>query len=114
VGLRHPRQPDRRLGVVRLQEEALSASGDYEQCWEVEGRRYSHILDPRTGFPAQGIWSAWARAPEAALADALSTAFFVLGVEGTRRYCQTHREVEAALVPATEGEAELVWIGRRC
>jgi thiamine biosynthesis lipoprotein len=142
VGLRHPRQPEERLGVlslqiadcgsqsleseirnpkseirnrlgvVRLRNESLATSGDYEQFFEVDGRIYSHILDPRTGEPAQGIWSAWAKAPNGAWADALSTAFFVLGVEGTRRYCQSHEDVGAALVPATEGEPELIWMGK--
>jgi thiamine biosynthesis lipoprotein len=142
VGLRHPRQPEERLGlpplpaadcglqgldseirnpkseirnrlgVVRLRSESLSASGDYEQFFEVNGRIYSHILDPRTGAPAQGTWSAWAKTPDSAWADALSTAFFVLGAEGTRRYCQAHEDVGAALVPATEGEPELICIGK--
>lgn len=112
VGLRHPRQPDRRLGAVRLSDEALSTSGDYEQFFEVAGNRYSHILDPRTGLPAQGTYSAWAQAPEGGWADALSTAFFVLGVEGTQRYCHTHPEVGAALVPAREEEGEFVCLGK--
>lgn len=117
VGLGHPRRTDARLGVVRLRDEALSTSGDYELFFEVEGRLYSHLLDPRTGEPASGLWSTWVVASDAAVTDALSTAFFVLGVEGTRDYCDQHDGVAAFLCPASgalesEGEPELLHLGR--
>jgi len=117
VGLGHPRRTDARLGVVRLRDEALSTSGDYELFFEVEGRTYSHLLDPRTGEPASGLWSTWVVASDAAVTDALSTAFFVLGVEGARDYCEQHDGVAAFLCPArgdleSEGEPELLHLGR--
>ena len=112
VGLRHPRRVDKRLGTVYLHDGSLSASGDYEQFFEVGGQSYSHILDPRTGAPAPGTWSAWAQTPDGAWADALSTAFFVLGIGKTRQYCRVHEEVGAALVPANAGEPELIRIGK--
>ena len=46
-----------------------------------QGKRYGHILDPRTGWPAEGVFSTTVVAPTAAEADALSTAFYVLGIE---------------------------------
>lgn len=82
VGLRHPDDPERRLGIVQLRDRALSTSGDYEQFFEREGRRYSHLLDPRTGYPAQGVRSATILAESATETDALSTAAFVLGEAG--------------------------------
>jgi thiamine biosynthesis lipoprotein len=99
VGLRHPSDPDQRLGAVRLRDRALSTSGDYEQFFEVDGRRYSHILDPRTGFPAQGTRSATVVAASATDTDALSTAAFVLGAEGARRLGETYPELGVILVP---------------
>ena len=56
------------------------------------------MLDPRTGRPACGLLSASAIAPTAAEADALSTAFFVMGTEGVRRYCGNHPGIGAVLV----------------
>lgn len=99
VGLRDPRRAERRVGRVRIREGALSTSGDYEQFFEAEGRRYSHILDPRTGYPAAGMRSATFLAASAADTDALSTAAFVLGVDGARRICDTFPGTAAVLIP---------------
>ena len=59
VGIRHPRSadPDVRLAVIPLTDQALSTSGDYERFFEQDGVRYHHILDPRTGAPARKPWS---------------------------------------------------------
>ena len=93
VGLRNPRTKSRRLGVLRLRDCALSTSGNEEQFFEYQDRRYSHIIDPRSGWPAQGVTSVSVVAPTAALSDALATAFFVGGRELAEQYCQTHSEV---------------------
>jgi len=85
VGVRHPRAEGERVGVLRLRDRALSLSGDTEQFFEHEGRRYSHILDPRTGRPARGVALAAFLADNATDTDALSTAVFVSGVGGAYR-----------------------------
>jgi thiamine biosynthesis lipoprotein len=59
----------------------MSTSGSNIQFFRHEGRRYGHILDPRTGWPVEGMLSVTVLADSAAVADAVSTAFFVLGVE---------------------------------
>jgi thiamine biosynthesis lipoprotein len=86
VDLTSPRMPDR-LGRLDLGEAALGTSGAGEQYFEAEGRRYGHVIDPRTGWPCAGVLSASVVAPEATLADALSTAFLVGGPELAGRYC---------------------------
>jgi len=83
---------------VRLRDQAIGTSGTDNQFLIKDGRRLGHILDPRTGWPAEGPISASAITRSAAEADALSTAFYVLGVEGTKQYCRTHPEVSAVLV----------------
>jgi len=93
VGLRNPRSKLRRLGVLRLRECALSTSGSEEQFFEHQGRRYSHIIDPRSGWPASGITSVSVIAPTAAMSDALATAFFVGGRQLVEQYCETHADV---------------------
>jgi thiamine biosynthesis lipoprotein len=99
VGIRHPKDPSRRIAVVDLRDRALSTSGNYEKFFEADGTVYSHIIDPRTGHPATGMLSASALGPTAAESDALSTAFFLMGEAKTREYCAAHPEMQAVLVP---------------
>ena len=110
VGVRRPWDPSRRLGVLRLRNRALATSAATFQHLEHNGRKLGHVLDPRSGWPAEGISSATAVAPTAAEADALSTAFFVLGVDATRAYCQARPDVGAVLLPAGD-DAVPVMIG---
>lgn len=98
VALRHPLRPEQRLAEIRLRDRALGTSGSGSQFFFHQGRRYGHILDPRTGRPADVVLSSTVLAPTAALADALATAFFVLGLEGATRYCARHPEISALLV----------------
>ncbi len=71
---------------VRLRNEALSTSGGDEQQFTLDGRTYSHLLDPRTGRPVQGRLQTTVVAPRATDSDALSTALFVLGPESGREH----------------------------
>ena len=90
VGVRHPLRPDQRIGEIRLRNGALGTSGAGTQFFFHEGRRLGHILDPRTGRPAEGTLSATVLARSAAEADALSTAFYVLRTRlpQSGRYCR--------------------------
>lgn len=98
IGIVDPTRPGQRLAEVRLRDRALATSGSRVQAFREAGRRYGHVLDPRTGWPAEGVVSATVIAPTATQADGLSTAFFTLGVEATRRYCESHPEIGALLV----------------
>jgi thiamine biosynthesis lipoprotein ApbE len=80
IGLQHPRD-SRLIGTVELRRGAIATSGDYDRFFEADGKRYSHIIDPRTGRPVEGIAAFTVIAPNATAADALSTAAFVLGAE---------------------------------
>jgi len=92
-----------RLGALWLRDGALGTSGAGEQFVEVDGVRYGHVLDPRTGWPASGVLSATVVAADPALADALSTAFLVGGVDLARRYCAAHAPRVLALVTPDDG-----------
>ncbi|WP_374571744.1 FAD:protein FMN transferase [Phenylobacterium sp.] len=81
-GVRHPREPEAAVGVFELSEGALATSGDYERFFEIEGRRFCHILDPRTGWPARGLSSVSVVAGQCLVAGALATAAMVLGRSG--------------------------------
>ena len=84
IGIKNPRQTSDRdeiLAKIRLTEKAISTSGDYERYFIAEGKRYHHLLDPKTGFPAAACRSVSVVADKAVYADAFSTAIFVLGPE---------------------------------
>ena len=99
VALRHPWEVDQNLGIVNLKGQALGTSAATHQYFEYNGRKLGHLLDPRTGWPAEQVQQVSVIAPSAAEADALSTAFFVLGIEAVRRYCETHPTIGAIVVP---------------
>lgn len=86
IGIRHPRSEDPQqilasFAATAPEGLAVITSGDYERYFEYQGRRYHHILDPRTGEPAQGLQSVTVIAGDGALADAAGTALFVAGPE---------------------------------
>ena len=87
------------------EQSGLGTSGTQFQSFRHQGRRYGHILDPRSGWPAEGVLLATALAPTATLADALSTAFYVLGPKAALGHCRQHPEIAALVVcPAARGD----------
>jgi len=110
VGIRHPQFPQKTLATLWLKDRGLSTSGSGVQFFRHRGRRYGHLIDPRTGWPADGMLSATVLAPTAAEAEALSTAFFVLGVERAQQYCHNHPEISALLIPTPEPGRRAVWV----
>ena len=97
VGIRHPRT-NSLMAEVQLLEGAVATSGDYDRYFEMDGKRYSHILDPRTGWPVEGVLSLTVVAPNATAADALSTAAFVLGPDKGLELLARCADVEGILV----------------
>lgn len=108
VGIRHPWDPERRLAVLRLRDRALATSAATFQYLEYNNRKLGHLLDPRSGWPAEGLASVSVTAATAAEADALATAFFILGVEPARAYCATHPGIAAVLLPAAASARPVV------
>ncbi|HEY3132186.1 MAG TPA: FAD:protein FMN transferase [Acidobacteriota bacterium] len=109
VGVRHPRARRSRLATIRLQDCALATSGSGEQYFLSEGKRYGHIIDPRSGMPAEGVAGVTVVAASAAVADALATAFFVGGRQLAERYCRDHPGVLVLMLE--EGDLNPVIIG---
>ena len=104
IALRNPFAPENPLGVLRLRNRALGTSGAAFQRFEVDGRSYGHILDPRLGVPADGPASVTVLAPTSAEADALSSALFLLGAEGARALVARRPEIGVVIVE--EGAAD--------
>ena len=104
----------RRVGAIArvwLRDVALGTSGAGAQFVIIDGRRYGHVIDPRTGRPAEGILSASVICASAADADALSTAFLVGGPLLAQRYCEEHPDVLVLLTRDDDSSTTLV-IGR--
>jgi thiamine biosynthesis lipoprotein len=79
VGIQHPRTSDELIGSLPLSDAGVATSGDYQRDFESGGRRYHHLLDPFTGYPAEGMLSISIVSVSGAEGDAASTASFVLG-----------------------------------
>jgi thiamine biosynthesis lipoprotein len=99
VGLKNPLFTDQPYLTLLVRDRALATSGSNVQYFRHEGRRYGHILDPRTGRPAEGLLSVSVLAPTAAEADAVSTALYVLGLDRAIEYCDSHPSLGAILTP---------------
>jgi thiamine biosynthesis lipoprotein len=109
VWIRHPRKRDDFFGHILMDAGAVASSGDYERYFEKDGKRYHHIVDPATGYPKEGVMSVTIIAPSTALADAYSTAVFVLGPEDGMRLIENKPDIEGLIILDSDGE-ELQWI----
>jgi FAD:protein FMN transferase len=105
IALRNPFAPESPLGVLRLRNRGLGTSGSAFQQFVVDNKAYGHIIDPRTGCPADGPTSVTVLAPTAAIADALSTAFFLLGPEAAELYAADHPEIGVVIAYAGPSES---------
>lgn len=81
IAIQHPRLDTWLAKIETQNEESVFTSGDYERYYEYQGKRYHHILDPRTGYPAQGVQSVTVLHTDSGLADAAATALFVAGTD---------------------------------
>ena len=110
IGLRHPLKPSRRIAEIYLRDRALATAGGGTQFFEHEGISYSHVIDPRTGWPVHGRFTATVLAPSAAEADALSTALFAMDIEKMPEFCAARPEIGVVVVsPSGDGVAISAW-----
>jgi thiamine biosynthesis lipoprotein len=98
VGLQHPRDEKEVLTVFRLSNQAVATSGDYQRYFIREGRRYHHIIDPDTGYPAAGSVSVTIIGPTAIQADILATGIFILGPEKGMELVESLPDVEGLII----------------
>lgn len=102
IGIQHPRDKNEILGYLELRDEATATSGDYERFFEINGKRYSHIIDPRTGRPVSSTIAVTIVAPTGTQVDALSTSIFVLGPENGMKLIKNIPDTHAMI--AYEGK----------
>jgi thiamine biosynthesis lipoprotein len=95
--------------VLEMTEGALATSGNYRNFYVKDGKKYSHTIDPRTGYPVQhGLLSASVKAKNCMLADAYATSFMVLGLEKTKEIVNNDKSLEAYIIYSVHGELK-VW-----
>ncbi|CAG9165575.1 hypothetical protein LMG23992_00533 [Cupriavidus laharis] len=100
VGVRDPRAPERLLGVLSVSNGVVASSGDYERCFFRNGRRYHHVLDPRTGMPADGPHGVTLVAPDIETINGLGAAIMVAGEAAGRKLLAPLRGVDALIAGA--------------
>lgn len=98
VGVQHPRDPNKILKKIKLDNNSVATSGDYEQVFIEKGKRYHHILDPDTGYPAGEIQSVTVIHQNNTFADAVATAVFVLGEIDGMNLVERLENTEAVVV----------------
>ncbi|MFZ9503424.1 MAG: FAD:protein FMN transferase [Cyclobacteriaceae bacterium] len=107
LGLVDPQGPEKFIGYIRLENKSFSTSGNYFNYREINGIRYAHTIDPKSGYPvAHQIMSASVFAENCTLADAWATAFMSMGHEKAIEVLKAHPELEACLIWSVPGGAE--------
>jgi FAD:protein FMN transferase len=101
VGITNPLNKNKVFTLLPIHEKAVVTSGNYEKYVTFNGQRYSHIIDPRTGYPSKGVVSASVFAPSAELADALATSIFVMGKDVGLNLINQLPQVECIIVDDT-------------
>jgi len=108
VSVRHPKDSRRTVQDFYLKDESMSTSGNYEKFFVANGKLYSHIMDPRTGYPAQGMLSVSVIAPRTLDSEAWTKPYYILGREWAAKHkpkhfrvflCEDRSEPACALLP---------------
>lgn len=98
VGITNPLNKNKVFAWLPISSGAVVTSGNYEKFVLIDGERYAHIIDPRTGYPSKGILSVTVFAPKAELADALATAIFVMGTTTGLHFINQLPNVECVII----------------
>ncbi len=101
IGIQHPRKQNELLGAIKVNGMGVSTSGDYEKFFKKDGKRYSHLINPVTGYPANECEAVTIIAKETLLADALSTGIFILGPAKGMELIEKLENVEGIIVDTT-------------
>ena len=107
IGIRDPRNKEKIIDVVKLTNMAVTTSGDYERYYEIQGERFSHIINPITGMPQKDVVSATVIAQDALSADSLSTALAVLGAEKGTALINTFAMDTASIIMVKKSEGKI-------
>ncbi|MCK4422886.1 MAG: FAD:protein FMN transferase [Candidatus Omnitrophica bacterium] len=108
IGVQHPRDKEQYLMILKLTDKAVATSGDYENYFSKDNKRYSHIIDPRTGRTVQEtLMSVTIIADDCTTADALATAVFVMGPVKGLRFIESQKDIEAVIISGSQKEIKI-------
>jgi len=107
VGIRNPQDISEIMDIVEITDSAVATSGNYEQYYEIAGQKWSHIMNPITGYPQKDVISATVIAPNALDADALATALTVMGAEKATQLINNLTTKHASLIIVDKGLGQL-------
>ena len=115
VRVRNPKDRPQTVATVTLRNESLSTSGVYEKFFQLGGRRYCHVMDPRTGMPVQGVLQTTLIASDSTTTDALSNAMFVMGPQAGMKMLATLPHARGLWLLGETGPQQLVqWRWQSC
>ncbi len=98
VGIRNPQNPDEIFAVIKAKDKSVVTSGAYQRYFDYNEKRYHHIIDPKTGFPADNnILSVTVVSPSSMIADALSTSIYIMG-ESALSLCEEFEDTDAIII----------------
>ena len=99
IGVQDPREEDKIIDIIKVKDKAVATSGDYRRYFTLEGKRFSHIVNPKTGLTVQDVpMSVTIIGPDATTTDALSTGVFVLGPKEGMKLIDSLPEVEGMII----------------
>ena len=98
VGIADPAKEKKYIAWLSVSDMSVVTSGNYEKFIIIDGKKYGHIIDPKTGYPVEGIQSVTLVSPDAELSDALATSVFVLGVDKGLKLVNTLKNVECLII----------------
>lgn len=98
VAITNPMNKNKAFALLPVHDGAVVTSGNYEKFVKLKGKRYTHIIDPRTGYPSSGIISVTVFAPKAELADALATSIFVMGKDAGLHRINQLPQIECIII----------------
>lgn len=101
IGIYNPFKPRKILKILKIKEASVATSGSYEKYAEINGKRYSHIIDPKTGYPSTGLTSVTVTGPTAEFANALSTSVMVMGEKEGKKLLKQFPEYRYILITDT-------------
>jgi thiamine biosynthesis lipoprotein len=104
VYIQHPRKTDDHIASFRIMNQSVGTSGDYQQFYELDGVRYHHIISPFTGYPVENVHSVTVLCKDAAWADGLSTALFLMPPEKAIEALKTIPDSNAIIYYSKDGE----------
>ena len=100
--------------IISLETGAIATSGDYRQFYYKDNKKYSHTIDPKTGYPVtHGIFSATVYADNCMLADAYATAFMVMGPEKVKAFSESHPKLGIYIIFANPEGENTVWMNSK-